>query len=94
MSDALTASTAMVALAGAGLYVQLMPNLGDVRRAESTSATGRDVHHGISVASVVLVGAGALMGMVTRDPRAFWVSVATAALLGGLFELTLRLESE
>lgn len=94
MSDPLTASTAMVALAGAGLYVQLMPALGDVRKADSGSATGRDVHHGVSVASVVLVGTGALMGLVTHDPRPFWVSLATAALLGGLFELTLRLESE
>lgn len=84
----------MVAVAGASLYAQLMPSLADVRKAPSDSETGRDVRHGIAVASTILVGTGALMAFATRDARALWLAVATAALLGGLFELTLRVEGE
>jgi hypothetical protein len=94
MAEPLTASTAMIALAGAGLYVQLMPALGDVRRADSGSATGRDTHHGIGVASAVLVGTGALMAAACHDARPLWLSIATAIVLGGLFELTLQVEGD
>jgi hypothetical protein len=94
MADPLDSAAAMVGLAGAALYAQLMPNLSDVRKASSDSATGRDVRNGIAVGSAALIGTGALMAFAVRDSRPFMLAIATAVLMGGLFAVTLHLEGE
>lgn len=84
----------MVGLAGASLYAQLMPSLSEVRKASTDSATARDVRTGIAVGSAALVGTGALMSLACHDARPFWLALATAALMGALFQITLKIEGE
>jgi len=92
MSDPLGSSAAMVGLAGASLYAQLMPSLAEVRKASTDSATARDVRTGIAVGSAALVGTGALMAMACHDARPLLLACATAFLMGALFEITLQIE--
>lgn len=88
-ADALTA-----VLAGAAVYVQLMPSLADVRRAGSSTATARDVRSGLIMGSAALVGVGLIISVAEREWRPLWLCGAAAALLGGIYEATLRQQGE
>lgn len=88
-ADSLTA-----VLAGAAVYVQLMPPLADVRRAGADTATSRDVRTGLSMGTAALVGVGAIISVAEGDWRPLWLTSAVALLLGVIYEITLRQRAE
>jgi hypothetical protein len=81
-------------LAGAAVYVQLMPSLGEVRRAAGDSGTARDVRTGITMGSAALVGVGVIIALSERSWRPLWLTAGAAALLSGIYETTLRQRGE
>lgn len=87
-------SVLMAALAGSSLYVSLLPPLSEVRRAETDSATARDVRQGIGMASAALVGAGAIIGLAERSTGPLVFTLAMAGLMGAIYEVTLRQRPE
>lgn len=84
-------ATLGVVLTGSSLYVSLLPPLKDVRRASPDSETASDVHIGVGMASVVLIGSGALITYLGGDKRALWMTVAMSVLMAAVYEATLRL---
>lgn len=94
MTEGVGANGLMAALAGSSLYVSLLPPLSEVRRAETDSATARDVRHGVAMASVALVGTGVILGVAARTVAPVGFTLAMAALMGGIYEMTLRRASE
>ena len=87
--DSLTA-----VLAGAAVYVNLMPSLSDVRRAAPDTPTARDVHTGLVMGAVALVGVGGIISADERNPRALWLCGAVAALFTLVYSVTLRQAGE
>lgn len=94
MSDQLDSGTLMVALTGVTVYQAFMPDLADIRKASTDSATARDVRNGIAVSSAALIGAGLLMACACQDARPLWLAAGMAALMGVLYEVTLQLDGE
>lgn len=84
----------MAALAGSSLYVSLLPPLADVRRAARDGETARDVRQGIGMASAALVGTGVILGVAGRSLAPIGFTLAMAALMGGIYEFTLRTAGE
>lgn len=83
-----------VALTGGSIYVSMLPKISDVRRASTDSATGRDVRVGVTVASVALVGTGVIIGALERDGRPIVLTLALAAMMAAIYEVTLRTAGE
>lgn len=83
-----------IALAGSGVFVSLLPTLAEVRRASTDSATARDVHMGVCMASAALVGAGVVMAVAERSTAPILVTVAMSGLMAAIYEVTLRTEGE
>jgi|SRR6476646_243881 len=80
-----------VVLTGSSLYVSLLPPLKEVRRADPDSETASDVHIGVGMASVVLIGSGALITYLGSDRRALYMTIAMSVLMALVYEATLRL---
>lgn len=87
-------ATLGVVLTGSSLYVSLLPPLKDVRRASPDSETASDVHIGVGMASVVLIGSGALITYLGGDKRALYMTLAMSLLMALVYEATLRLRGE
>lgn len=83
-----------IALAGSGVFVSLLPTLAEVRRASTDSATARDVHMGVCMASAALVGAGVVMAAVERSAAPILVTVAISGLMATIYEVALHTEPE
>lgn len=80
-----------VVLTSSSLYVSLLPPLKDVRRADPDSETATDVHIGVGMASVVLIGSGVLITYLSGDRRALYMTIAMSVLMAAVYEATLRL---
>lgn len=83
-------STLVAALTGSSIFVTLLPPLAEVRRASTDSATARDVHAGVAMASAALVGAGLVIAFAEGDHKPVLICLALAGLMGGIYELTLH----
>lgn len=84
-------ATLGVVLTSSSLYVSLLPPLKEVRRASPDSETAADVHIGVGMASVVLIGSGALITYLGGDKRALYMTIAMSALMALVYEVTLML---
>jgi hypothetical protein len=81
--------TSLLVLEGAKLFRDLAPPLADVRKASPDGPRVGDVRVAEVAAGAIVVLAGVCVGSVSHSSAPVYVSVATVALLIGLYEWTL-----
>jgi len=77
-------------IAGAALYAAIMPDLAEVRHATPGSEMAYDVHNGVVVGTIVLVGIGAFIAMEEKSPQPLYMLGGLALIIAAAFEWTLH----
>jgi hypothetical protein len=90
MNNAQIPTVCIAATTGVGVFVSLMPDLNDIRKASPDSPTASDLRYSECVASAIVFGLGVLVAYLLKSTIPFTIATITVAVLVAVYESTMR----